>query len=150
MKIEEEIKQDRFADNWEKAVVNIIYTANQLRDQQNGQFREYGLLMQHYNAMRIIRGRHPEPVSPGEIKEVMLDKGNDVTRLLDKLVEMKMIKRTVCAENRRKVDVVLTPKGLQWLKQQDKANNAIRADIKKRLTDKEAEHLSDLLDKLRK
>ena len=150
MKIEEEIKQERFSDNWEKAIVNIIYTANQVRDQQNGQLKEHGLLMQHYNAMRIIRGRHPEPVSPGEIKEVMLDKGNDVTRLLDKLVEMKMVKRTVCAENRRKVDIVLTVKGLDWLKQQDKVNNAIKADIKKRLTDKEAGQLSELLDKMRK
>ena len=148
MKIEHAIKQEHFADNWQKAVINIIYTANQLRDRENAALKEHGLLIQHYNAMRIIRGRHPKPVSPGEIKEVMLDKASDVTRLLDKLVEMKLVKRAICAENRRRVDVVLTSKGLDWLKEQDKSMNEIKADIKKRLSDKEAGQLSDLLDKL--
>ena len=120
MKIEEAIKQERFADNWDKAVINIHYTANQLRDRQNMQLKEHGLLIQHYNAMRIIKGKHPNPVSPGEIKEVLIDKANDLTRLLDKLVEMKLVKRGVCPANRRKVDVGLTPKGIDWLKQQEK------------------------------
>jgi DNA-binding MarR family transcriptional regulator len=149
MRIEDAIRQEHFISNLDKAMINLLYTANQLRDQQNQLLKQHGLLIQHYNTMRIIKGRHPKPVSPGEIKEVMLDKANDVTRLLDKLVEMKLVKRAVCTENRRKVDVILTPKGLDFLKQQEKVQSEVKSDIRKRLSDKEAGQLSDLLDKLR-
>ncbi|MEO8584302.1 MAG: hypothetical protein ABI415_10915 [Flavitalea sp.] len=150
MKIEQAIKQERFVDNLEKAIINIIYTSNQLRDLQNSQLKEFGLLIQHYNVLRIIRGRHPKPVSPGEIKEVLLDKANDLTRLIDKLVDMKFVKRNICTDNRRMVDIALTQKGIDWLKSQEKEVNAVKSDIKKRLSDKEAGQLSDLLDKVRR
>ena len=92
MKIEEAIKQGRFGSNFHKAVVNLIYTSNWLRDAHTDLFRKYGILSQHFNALRIIKGRHPKPVSAGEIKEVLLDKASDVTRLLDKLVNLDLAK----------------------------------------------------------
>jgi len=149
MKIEEAIKQAKFPDNYEKAVINVIYTANWLRDAQNSFLKKFGLLIQHYNALRIIKGRHPNPVSPGEIKEVMLDKANDITRLLDKLVEKELIKRDVCENNRRRVDVVITSKGMKFLQQMDKPIDELKEELRSRMSDKEAAMLSNLLDKIR-
>ncbi|HEY8916321.1 MAG TPA: MarR family transcriptional regulator, partial [Chitinophaga sp.] len=87
MRIEEAIKQGKFSNNFHKALVNLIFTSNWLRDANAEIFKKYDILPQHFNALRIIKGRHPKPVSAGEIKEVLLDKASDVTRLLDKLVK---------------------------------------------------------------
>src|SRR5690554_454998 len=98
MRIEEAIKQGKFRNNYQKAVVNLIFTSNWLRDAQGEFFKEYDILPQHFNALRIIKGRHPKPVSAGEIKEVLLDKASDVTRLLDKLVNLGYVHRQLCEQ----------------------------------------------------
>lgn len=150
MKIEEAIKQGRFGSNFHKAVVNLIYTSNWLRDAHTDLFRKYGILSQHFNALRIIKGRHPKPVSAGEIKDVLLDKASDVTRLLDKLVTQGYVKRQLCEYNRRKMDITLTPRGLQLLEELEGPLNAFYEELATRLSAEEALLLSDLLDKIRK
>lgn len=149
MKIEEAIKQEHFSHNHQKALVNLIYTANWLRDEQTKLLRKSDILPQHYNVLRIIKGRYPEPVSPGEIKEVMLEKANDLTRLLDKLEKKGWVKRVICPVNRRKMDITLTAKGVKMLQQISADMEAFIAAIKTRLPDKNAATLSQLLDKLR-
>ena len=149
MKIEDAIKQSHFADSYQKATVNLIYTGNWMRDKQASFFKEHDILPQHYNALRIIKGRSPKPISPGEIKEVMLDKGNDITRLIDKLVQKGLVKRALCEENRRKMDVTITNKGLLLIKELENPLIEFTNTIKERLTEKEAEQLSTLLDKMR-
>jgi DNA-binding MarR family transcriptional regulator len=149
MKIEQVIKQEKFKDLYEKVVVNLIYTSNWMRDKQNQTFRNYDILPQHYNVLRILKGRYPNPVSPGQIKEVMLDKGTDVTRLIDKLVNKELAKRGLCESNRRKMDVVLTEKGLQLLEELEKPMQILKDQLKVQLTEQEAGMLSNLLDKLR-
>jgi DNA-binding MarR family transcriptional regulator len=149
MKIEKAIKQSKFESPLQKAVINIFYTANWLRDQQWELFKKYDILPQHYNVLRIIKGKHPESVSPGDIKDVMLDKGNDVTRLVDKLVKMGLVKRSLCEANRRKIDINLTDKGLGFLKELNEPMRKQYNSIKKQLSEKEAEQLSNLLDKIR-
>ncbi|MGZ3883347.1 MAG: MarR family winged helix-turn-helix transcriptional regulator [Bacteroidia bacterium] len=149
MKIEDAIKQSKFESGHQKAIINIIYTANWLRDAQADVFKQHDILSQHYNILRIVKGKHPDPVSPGQIKEVMLDKGNDVTRLIDKLVKKNFLKRHLCEENRRKVDINITEKGLAFLKKMSEPIKKQSDAIKKQLSEKEAELLSDLLDKLR-
>lgn len=149
MKLEEEIKQSKFESPYQKAIINIIYTANWLRDQQMEVFKAFDVLPQHYNALRIIKGKHPNPCSPGEIKEVMLDKGNDVTRLVDKLVKKGLVKRNLCESNRRKVDIIITEKGLTFIKELNDPMKKHLSLMKKTVSEKEAEHISDILDKLR-
>lgn len=149
MKIEKAIKQSKFESPIQKAVINIIYTANWFRDLQSELFKQHDILPQHYNVLRIIKGKHPQSVSPGDIKEVMLDKGTDVTRLVDKLVKRGLVKRSLCEENRRKIDINLTDKGLDFLKTLNDPMRKQYNTIKKQLSEKEAELLSDLLDKLR-
>jgi DNA-binding MarR family transcriptional regulator len=150
VKIEKVIKQGtRFKSSHEKAAVNLIYTSSWFRDTQNTLFKDHSILPQHYNVLRILKGKHPESVSPGIIKEVMLEKNNDITRLLDKLVLKGLVKRQLCPVNRRKMDINITEKGLRLLQELDEPLKKHLSEMKKKLTDKEAEQLSNLLDKMR-
>lgn len=149
MKIEEAIKQRRFTDNYQKAIINLLYTGNWVRDEQILLLKQYDILPQHFNVLRIIKGRHPEPISPGEIKEVLIDKSNDLTRLLDKLERKGLIKRRLCPANRRKMDVTLSLKGIKLTEDTTKSIEPFAKGLKGRITDKEAEMLSKLLDKMR-
>ncbi|MFN6038134.1 MAG: MarR family winged helix-turn-helix transcriptional regulator [Bacteroidota bacterium] len=149
MKIEEAIKQNRFDSSHQKAIINIIYTANWIRDRQCELFVKHELLPQHYNILRILKGKHPGPSSPGQIKEVMLDKSNDITRLIDKLVKKGLAKRNLCETNRRKIDVFITVKGLSLLKEINEPFKKHISALKKIISVKEAENLSELLDKFR-
>jgi DNA-binding MarR family transcriptional regulator len=148
MKIEEAIKA-KFPNSVHKAVVNVMFTSNWLRDQQAQVFSEYDLLPQHFNVLRILLGKHPQPVSPGAIKEVMIDKGTDVTRLLNKLEERGLIERRICLENRRMIDVLLTAGGLALANELSVKVKETTSPYHEQLTPEEAELLSQLLDKLR-
>ncbi|WP_343672166.1 MarR family transcriptional regulator [Chitinophaga sp.] len=150
MRIEQAINQRKFKDDHHKMVVNLLYTGNWLRDSLGANLKCYGLLPQHYNALRIIRGRHPEPVSAGSIKDVMLDKASDVTRLLDKLEKLEYVQRRLCPHNRRKMDINITAKGLKLLDEVDVPMDNFYNDIAERLNAEEAAQLSDLLDKVRR
>ncbi|GAA3933202.1 MarR family transcriptional regulator [Chitinophaga oryziterrae] len=149
MRIEQAINQRKFRDEHHKVVVNLLYTGNWLRDALGTNLKAHGLLPQHYNALRIIRGKHPEPLSAGSIKEVMLDKASDVTRLLDKLEKLNFIQRRLCPHNRRKMDINITTQGLLLLDQLDEPMDGFYKDLIERLTEDEAKTLSDLLDKMR-
>jgi len=149
MKIEQAINQRKFRDEHHKVVVNLLYTGNWLRDALGANLKGLGLLPQHYNALRIIRGKHPEPLSAGSIKEVMLDKASDVTRLLDKLEKLNYIQRRLCPHNRRKMDINITQQGLQLLDELDVPMDSFYNDLTARITEEEAKMLSDLLDKMR-
>lgn len=149
MKIEKAIKQPKFTDVYQKLVVNMLFTSNWLRDAQNSLMKQYDILPQHYNVLRILKGKFPSSSSPGDIKDVMIDKGNDVTRLLDKLVNKGLVKRSLCEENRRKMDVYITEEGLKLLDEIEKPLQDHLTEIKTRVTKEEAETMSSLLDKMR-
>lgn len=149
MGLSSDIKQQEFKSNIEKATINLMYTHNWLRDRYKGFFDEWGIKAQHYNILRILKGRHPEPAYPGEIKEVMLDKSPDLTRLLDKLVRLKFINRELCQTNRRKMEITLTDYGLKTLNIIINKQNELEKQQKPGLSEKEADQLSRLLDKFR-
>ncbi len=148
MGIKEEIKQSKFQSNIQMAMVNIMYTSNWMRDLQQEIFKKLNILPQHYNILRIVKGKHPEVVFPGQIKTVMLDKGRDLTRLIDKLVSLNFLNRSLCDSNRRKVEISITEKGLRIV-------DLFDIDITKnmnqniQITEEEALTLSNLLDKIR-
>lgn len=149
MNIGEAIKQKKFENSVEKAIINLIYTHNWLRDGFNTILKPYGLLQQHFNVLRILRGQYPNVMCPGDIKEVMLDKGNDITRLLDKLVSMELAERNLCETNRRKMDIRITEKGLALIKELSAKLEERSASIKENLCEESAEQLSNLLDQMR-
>ena len=148
MKIEEEIKQKKFESNYQKAHLNIFFTANWLMDRSKIIFKNFGITPQQYNVLRILKGKHPECCAAGDIKEVMLDKSPDLTRLIDRLMEKGYVTRGVCVENRRKLDIEITDKGLALIKEIS-PKLKIKFEQMNNITNKEAIELSRILDKLR-
>jgi DNA-binding MarR family transcriptional regulator len=148
LKLEEAIKQKRFESPQIKAMLNIMYTANWLMGEFRDIYKPYGITPQQYNVLRILRGKHPESVNPSEIKEVMLDKNPDITRLCDRLLAMGLIGRSIDAVNRRKMNIVITHQGLHLLAQiQPLLEERQRVILSKEGLNYDL--LSDLLDELR-
>jgi len=149
MNILQEINQKRFNTNTEKAMVNLLFTYNWYRDYYKDVYKTFGIKSQHYNILRILKGKDPDPCSPGEIKAVMIDKSPDLTRLLDKLVDIKLVQRNLCQENRRMMDIHITPKGEKTLIKIENKYKSLNIKRKSKFTEEDAARLSDLLDKFR-
>ena len=135
----------KFKSTKVKALLNIIYTANWIGSQQNAFFKPYGLSPQQYNILRILRGAG-EPLKVQTIKERMIERAPNATRLMDKLCAKELIDRIACPDDRRVVHINITTAGLKLLATIDKE---LKQDYIENLTDDEATHLSDLLDKIR-
>ena len=136
----------KFENNRIKAMLNILYTANYITSYQNDFFKTYGLSPQQYNILRILRGAK-EPIKVQTIKERMVERAPNLTRLTDKLCDKKLINRIAFPEDRRVVLIEITKSGLNLL-DKIKPNNPSHNLIDK-LTEEEAGRLSDLLDKMR-
>jgi DNA-binding MarR family transcriptional regulator len=147
MRIEEEIKQVKFKSSLQKAVINLIFTSGWLEGKQQNFFKEYGLTMQQFNILRILKGQHPKFISGTEIKSRMLDKNSDVSRLLDRLTAKGLINKQTCPNDKRATDVSITTAGLDILVEMDKRQKQLDAVLQ--LSEAEAEVLSNLLDKAR-
>lgn len=145
MKIEEEIKQVKFKSSHQKAVINLIFTSSWIQNQQQQFFKSFGITNQQFNILRILKGQFPNAISGTEIKSRMLDKNSDVSRLLDRLISKKLIQKQTCPNDKRAADVSITQAGLDILTELDKKQKQI--DTVLNLSEKEAEELSNLLDK---
>lgn len=146
MKIEDAI-HSKFTSPQLKAIVNIRYTSNFLGHYQNSFMAQYDLSMPQFNILRILRGAKGD-INVNTVKERMVEKSPNTTRLMDKLIDKGLIERTRCTEDRRVVYVRITQHGLDLLTDIDShldVNTLIRAE----LSDEEANLLSDLLDKVR-
>src|SRR5690554_2318446 len=141
-KIEDEIKQRKFANAQQKAMLNLIYTSNWLQGKQQNFFKKFGVTGQQFNILRILKGQHPNSISGKEIKSRMLDRNSDVSRLLDRLAAKNLIARRVCPNDKRASDVIITDEGLTLLKAISKVR--YQEEILT-LSDEEAETLSSLL-----
>jgi DNA-binding MarR family transcriptional regulator len=146
MKIEDEI-QTRFKTPQQKAIINIRYTSNFLGNIQNSLMDQYGLSMAQFNILRILRGAK-SAINVQTVKERMIEKSPNTTRLMDKLIEKELIERTRCTNDRRVVYVEISKGGLALLKEIDD-NSDILNMIQVGLSDQESQQLSDLLDKVR-
>ena len=135
----------KFDNNKVKALVNILYTASWITNIQNTFFKPFGISPQQYNILRILKGAN-EPLKVQIIKERMIDRSPNATRLMDKLCDKKLIDRIPCPRDRRVVHIEITDKGKQLLN--DISHN-FNDDILKNITEHEAIQLSQLLDKLR-
>jgi DNA-binding MarR family transcriptional regulator len=148
MKIEEAIKQKTFKDNYNKAVVNLLYTHSYIVTRQSKIFKPKDLSPEQYNVLRILRGQHPVPTTVSSIQDRMLNKMSNASRLVEKLKIKHLVERRECPADRRQVDVTITEKGLKLLEALEGGVNEFnRAVI--HLNEKEVELLNDLLDKLR-
>src|ERR1700761_2641729 len=148
MKIEEEIQSTKFEDNFHKAVINLTYTYGWLNNSLRCHFEKHNLTNQQFNILRILRGQYPKPATVNLLKERMIDKMSDASRIVDRLVQKELITRCTNTKDRRAVDVRISDKGLEILAKMD-VDFKTKDFVKNNLTSEEAGQLSDLLDKLR-
>lgn len=149
MSLEQEIKQTKpFKSNYEKTLVNIMFTNNWIHFKQNKYLKKFDISIQQYNVLRILNGQKDQPITINEIIDRMLDKMSNASRLVDKLFAKGYVSRDQKVGNRRACDVKITPKGKAFLEEVTKSINGIEKDMNK-LNDEEFEQLNGLLDKLR-
>jgi DNA-binding MarR family transcriptional regulator len=148
MHIEEEIQSTNFENNYHKVVVNISYTYGWLNNVFRCQFERHNLTNQQFNVLRILRGQYPKAATVNLIKERMLDKMSDASRIVDRLVQKGLVSRCTSNKDRRAVDISISDLGLETLSKMD-AEFKPQEILKNNLTEEEAAKLSELLDKLR-
>ncbi len=149
MEIEKEIKQKKFSSEYQKLIVNIMFTSSWLNNKQNKVFKPFGISPQQYNILRILRGQLPNTASVSLLQDRMIDKMSNASRLVDKLKMKQYVVRKECQEDRRQVDIVITDKGLDLLRKIDQ--EVLQEEVNyKSITVTEARELNRILDKLRK
>ncbi len=147
MKLEDEISQPKFKSQYQKAALNIIYTCNWLTSQHSANLKPHGITQQQYNILRILRGQYPKPASIKLLKERMMDKMSDASRLVEKLRLKGLLERKINKADRRNVDVAISQKGLDLLTSLDYLDENFKKLIS--LNEKDVDQLNELLDKLR-
>ena len=147
MTLEKDINQHIFRSEYQKSALNLIYTFNWVNEKLNKYFEPFDITQQQFNILRILRGAGT-PLSTLQIRQRMLDKMSDTSRIVDRLIKKGMVKKTVCREDRRLVDVLLTDKGKKLLQAMDVLNEQMDA-IFKHIDVEEARQLNFLLDKIR-
>jgi DNA-binding MarR family transcriptional regulator len=135
----------KFENNRVKAMLNIIYTANWITSCQNEFFKDYGISPQQYNILRILNGAG-EALNVQTIKDRMLERSPNATRLMDKLCAKNYIERLPSEHDRRVVKIAITKQGKDLL---EAIPNNLNTNLLKNLNEEEAEQLSNLLDKMR-
>ena len=147
MSIDKDIKQRSFKSEHQRAIVNLIFTYNWTTEKLKRLFDKEGLTMQQFNILRILRGNE-KPMSTLQIRERMLDKMSDTSRIVDRLIIKKLAKKVICKTDKRLVDVSITEKGKEMLQKIDLKEDEIQ-NIVHALSEKEAKTLNKLLDKIR-
>jgi DNA-binding MarR family transcriptional regulator len=148
MELEKEIFSKGFDNIYNKAIVNILYTHGWLSNHLKNELDKSNITPQQYNVLRILRGQFPNPATINLLKERMLDKMSDASRIVDRLVQKELVKRSINKKDRRAVDIIITDKGLKLLESIPMEAHAINI-LKNNLSEEEAKQLSDLLDKFR-
>lgn len=148
MGIEKDIHQNTFSSNRQKAMINILFTYGWLLERIKLFLAGEDITHQQFNILRILRGAHPRPLSTLQIRERMLDKMSDTSRIVDRLVVKGLVKKATCPTDKRLVDVNITDKGQKLLKKLDTTTGDFDS-ILDNLSEEEAATLSGLLDQLR-
>jgi DNA-binding MarR family transcriptional regulator len=148
MSLEDDIRQEKFQSEHQKASINILYTGSWLYNINASSLKKFGITPEQFNVLRILRGSHPQTMMLAEITHRMIDKSSNCTRLVEKLRQKNLLNREICEDNRRQVDISITDKGLQLLKKIDADMPSWNSALEK-LSKTEAKELNRMLDKLR-
>lgn len=149
MSLEQEIKQEKgFTSERHKAVVNVMFTEAWIRSQMSDILKPYDLTLQQYNVLRILRGSNPKPLSTSCIRDRMLDKMSDASRIVDRLFKKGLLDRKTCTADKRLVDVFISKEGLNVLSQIDVSMKSFNDNLDS-ITEEEARVLNDILDRIR-
>jgi len=148
MEIEKEIYNRKFENSHQKVVVNLLYTYGWITNLLRLSLNKHNLTLQQYNILRILRGQYPNPATINILKERMLDKMSDASRIVERLVQKDLVKRCVSNKDRRAVDILISQKGLEILQKLDN-EISLKDMLSNSLSEEEAIALSGLLDKMR-
>lgn len=148
MKLEQEIVSAKFKNEYHKCIVNIVYSYNWVTNLLKQKLDKQDITIQQYNILRILRGQYPKPATINLLKERMLDKMSDASRIVERLVQKGMVSRCVNQQDRRAVDILISDKGLEMLELLDPDMTGVDM-LEKNLTEDEAAQLNVLLDKMR-
>jgi len=149
MKLEDEIKQKTFKNEYHKAHLNVLYTSTWLTQHTTEILKTYKISWQQFNILRILRGMQPQPATVKILTERMIDKMSNASRLVDKLEDKGLAQRTTSELDRRQVDIFITQQGLDLVK---KASIGIERDLERymsSISETEAKELNRILDKMR-
>lgn len=148
MGIDKDIQQTKFRNIYQKAAINLIYTVGWMRERTRNIFEQEEITPQQFNILRILRGSFPDPLSTLQIRERMLEKMSDTSRIVDRLITKGLVKKITCKTDRRLVDVIITDKGKKLLEKLDLRQDELDG-VLGNLSENDANILSDLLDKAR-
>ena len=148
MGIEEDIQQRTFRNAHQKAAINLLYTNSWMRERTKIIFDTEDITPQQFNILRILRGSFPKPLSTLQIRERMIEKMSDTSRIVDRLITKGLVKKLVCKNDRRLVDIIINNKRKKLLERLDARQDEIDS-VLRNLSEKEATLLSDLLEKIR-
>lgn len=148
MGLEQDLRQERFDNVYEKMVVNILFTSSWLSNLNASRLKPFGLTPEQYNVLRILRGSHPKPMMLVDITSRMIDRNSNATRLVEKLKSKRFVNREICETNRRQVDISITESGLNVLAKIDEGLDHWLENLKT-IPQSEVEELNSVLDKLR-
>jgi DNA-binding MarR family transcriptional regulator len=146
--IEKDIHQNTFRNASQKAMINLLFTYGWVIEKIKNFVSQEDITHQQFNILRILRGAHPKPLSTLQIRDRMLDKMSDTSRIVDRLVLKELVEKRTSLQDKRLVDVTITEKGRALLARLDHASVELDA-VMKNISEEEAEQLSSLLDKLR-
>jgi DNA-binding MarR family transcriptional regulator len=150
MKIEKAIKQGKaFRNEYHRTTVNLIFTGRWIFNLHNELFKTHGLTLQQYNILKILKGQYPKSATVKLIRERMLDKMSDASRIVENLRKKELLERDLNTGDRRKVDVLISQKGLDLLNSIEEKDSKTMDDFLSKLNMNEVEQLNSLLDKLR-
>ena len=148
MSIDKDIQQLKFRNPYQKAAINLIYTLSWMREKTKSVFEAEDITPQQFNILRILRGSFPQPLSTLQIRERMLEKMSDTSRIVDRLIAKGFVKKITCKDDRRLVDIIISNKGKKVLERLDTRQDEIDG-VLSNLSEKDADILSNLLDKIR-
>jgi DNA-binding MarR family transcriptional regulator len=148
MSLENDINQITFRSQNQKCMVNIIYTYHWIVERIKQFLASKDITLQQYNILRILRGSYPKPLSTLQIRERMLDKMSDTSRIVDRLRAKGLVQKNIARTDKRLVDVLITDAGKKLLEQLDEHNDVLDG-IVQGLTEEDMQHLNRLLDKIR-
>ncbi|MFD2599844.1 MarR family winged helix-turn-helix transcriptional regulator [Sphingobacterium corticis] len=147
-RLEDNIKARKFSSEWHKATVNIVYTHNWLSNLLEERANKFDITLQQFNVLRILRGQYPNPVKNSLLRDRMITKTSDISRLIDRIITKELVSRTSCQNDKRAVDLLITQKGLDLLETME--DEMMLIDIlPKNLTKNQCIELNKLLDKIR-
>ena len=149
MRLEEELRTEKFKTEQQRALLSIMFTSNWIGEKTNDCFKQYGISEEQFNVLRILKGQQGKPANLSTVQERMIHRMSNATRLVEKLKIKGYVNRVPCEDNRRKVEITITHKGLELLENINPKLAQIELDLFTKLTEGETKEIGILLDKLR-